>query len=65
MYSRIFNLFSKKILRGEYVWGILAQIDLAVTITIFDFLKNFVGSISPKITQKTKNDTFGRYRFGK
>ena len=30
---------------------------------VFDFLKKLLGSISPKITQKTENDTVGRYRF--
>ena len=28
---------------------------------VLDFLKKCLGSISPKITQKTENDTVGRY----
>ena len=28
---------------------------------VLDFLKNFVGSILAKLTQKTENDTVGRY----
>ena len=31
---------------------------------VLNFLKNFMGSLSPKITQKTKNDTVRRSRFG-
>ena len=31
---------------------------------ILDILKKILLSISPKITQKTENDTFGHYRFG-
>ena len=31
---------------------------------VLDFLKKFLGSISPKISQKTENATVGRYRFG-
>ena len=31
---------------------------------VLGFLKKKFGPISPKITQKTENDTVGRYRFG-
>ena len=31
---------------------------------VLDFLKNFLESISPKITQKTENNTVGRHGFG-
>ena len=31
---------------------------------LLDFSKKSFRSISPKITQKTENDTVGRYRFG-
>ena len=31
---------------------------------VLDKLKNVLGSISPKITQKTENDAVKRYRFG-
>ena len=31
---------------------------------IFELLKNCLGSISPKISQETENDTVGHYRFG-
>ena len=30
----------------------------------FRFFENFLGSILPKITKKTEDDTVGRYRFG-
>ena len=31
---------------------------------VFDFLKFFLDLMSPKMTQKTENDTVGRHRFG-
>ena len=31
---------------------------------VLDFLKNYLRSISPKITQTIENDTVARYRFG-
>ena len=57
----------------SYIRGIPAQIDLAVTLIIceaskkntvhevLDFLTNFLVSMSPKMTQRTENDTVGRY----
>ena len=30
---------------------------------VLDLRKKFLGSISPKITQKAENDTVGRHRF--
>ena len=51
----IFDFFSRNILQG---------VPKNTVHEVLDFLKNCLGSISPEITQKTENDTVGRYRFG-
>ena len=51
----------------ECIWGIPAQccwVSQKTTVhEVWNFEKNFLRSISPKITEKTENDTLGRYRF--
>ena len=51
----IFDFFPRNVLKG---------IPKKYHIQSFRFLKNFLGSIPPKIAKKTENDTFGFYRFG-
>ena len=84
LFSILFSFVYLLVSVHTYIWGIPAQIDLTVTLTILDFLsrnvlkgvpkntvhevidflKKFLASISTQITQKTENDTVGRYRFG-
>ena len=62
MFMRHFNL--NRIFLIFLTRNMLKGVPKITVQEVVDFWKNFLVSISLKITQKTENDNVGRYRFG-